>query len=358
MRPCVCDNVRPGRPFDRARDCPQCWMWRHVSRFNRAYGGDGAVTPVRRAGGLAACASLGERLPGQPCGSLARRCNYHGDATVAHGLTCPAAQRECGKCHDFIPADRPELPPIRRRHLVYHLLPVLGRWKRHVDELRRRWDLFDGTKTVAVLEQPGRATRTHGGEDNKTFDLDPPDRVAAYLPGDAAIIRVENDPARREVATWVPLWERVLDHAGPDDAVWYGHAKGVTRGHPPGSPVELWADLLYRLHLDHWPRVERSLAYHPITGVFLKAGVGFPDSRESTWHYSGSPFWVRAGEMRGRAWRLIPQAWYGTEAWPGLAFRDDEAGCFFHRGTVGDTNLYDRKAWDKILPEYERWASG
>lgn len=45
-RPCRCDNVRRGQPFDRGRDCPHCWQFHHLAPFNRAWGGDGQVVPV------------------------------------------------------------------------------------------------------------------------------------------------------------------------------------------------------------------------------------------------------------------------------------------------------------------------
>lgn len=385
MRPCACDRVRISQPFDRSRDCSDCWMWHHVERFNLAYGGDGVVYAIEIGPAHnpnrpiidtvmigttgphqpvmpvppdvhVACVSLGDLLPAQSCGSLARSCLLHNDATVAFGLPCPQARRQCAKCHDHLPANRPELPPIGKRHLAYHLLPVKGLWKRHVDELRRRWDLFDGTKTIAVMCQAGSATRTHGGEEGKAFELDNPRAVKDYLPsGRCEVVLLPNSTELREVQSWVPLWTRAVGKADPEDAIFYGHSKGVTRQHPPGSPVELWTDALHKLHLDHWPRVERSLRRYPITGAFLKSGQAFPDS-QSSWHYSGSFFWVRADDMADRPWRNIEQTWCGNEAWPGIAYPERDAGCFFHRASI-HANLYDHATWEAILLEYERWKT-
>lgn len=55
-----------------------------------------AKLPLR----LAACADLGERVPGQPCGSPLLRCLRHGDVTSRMG-PCAGAQRCCQTCPDY-----------------------------------------------------------------------------------------------------------------------------------------------------------------------------------------------------------------------------------------------------------------
>jgi hypothetical protein len=155
------------------------------------------------------------------------------------------------------------------------------------------------------------------------------------------------------VATWTPLWERVLGDAADNDVVLYAHAKGVTRNVDPGNSCQWWASLAYTLHLDHWPLVAAQLARFPVTGAFKKVGHGFP---RSAWHYSGTFFWVRVGDFRTRPWQAIDRVWFGTEAWPGTAYHPDEAGCLFLSGVVPQLDLYSPELWtDVVRPRYAEW---
>lgn len=63
------------------------------------------VAPKRVALNLVPCAHLGNRVPGQPCGSPLLRCNLHGDITTRF-TACAGAQRCCATCGDD-PAKRP-----------------------------------------------------------------------------------------------------------------------------------------------------------------------------------------------------------------------------------------------------------
>jgi FkbM family methyltransferase len=70
-----------------------------------------AARPVRPLPLLARCPDVGERVPGQPCGSPLLRCNRFGDTTVRFG-TCQDAQRSCQSC-DHHPARAPLPDPVR-----------------------------------------------------------------------------------------------------------------------------------------------------------------------------------------------------------------------------------------------------
>lgn len=259
-------------------------------------------------------------------------------------VTCPC--RGCGpRCPGYAVESEVEPDPgCARRHLVYHLLPVAGNgaWQRGVDQLRGRWPLFTGTKTVAIMT--GQCSHP----------LDTSAAVREQLPPDCSVIELPNDPNLREVVSWIPLWQRVLAAAAPQDAILYAHTKGVTRKVDPGNSCQWWASLLYSLMLDHWPSIARQLGRHPITGAFKKVGHGFAGSR-SAWHYSGSFFWARASDFQRRPWRKIDRKWWGNESWPGTAYTAPEAGCLFHEGRVPSLNLYDPRYWPLVRMEFERW---
>jgi hypothetical protein len=167
---------------------------------------------------------------------------------------------------------------------------------------------------------------------------------------------VKNDPDRREVATWGPLWAALKPDTGPHDSVLYAHAKGVTRNVDPGNSCQWWASLLYSLSLDHWPRVADALRRQPVAGSLKKVGRGFGGCN-SAWHYTGAFFWMRAGDALERVRRTpCPAAWWGVEAWPGVAYTPAEGGVLWKIGAVPELDFYDPRKWPDYRREYAEWV--
>lgn len=317
------------------------------------------------------CGELGPELK-RSCGATLHRCARFGDL-ASKGGRCLDAQRACMDCdyHTALlslgspqrsAAKVDRFGPVGKRHLVYHLLPVGGNgiWRRGVDALRLRWSMFTGRKVVAVATGGPIREQVDAQEGiaapSRTLPLDPVAAVRAYLPDDAEVIEVPNDPAQWERVSWAKLWARVLDGADDLDAVLYAHAKGVTRR--PGSPCHRWADLLYALNLDHWPEVEAVLRHHPIAGSLVKRGKFFgPPSDASDWHYSGNFWWLRAGDARKAVASVpVPSDRWGAEAWPGIAFPLAEAGEVFGPGG-SDFHLYDPAHLDRVLASHAQWLA-
>lgn len=252
--------------------------------------------------------------------------------------------------------------PVAKRHLIYHLLPVKGHvWRSGVDQLRARWNLFDGRKLVAIATGP--VFTWDGTGLTRRYELESAAAVRAYLPRDAEVIEVPNDPKVREVATWSRQWSRALSAAGDNDAILYAHAKGVCR--PLGTPAHRWADMLYTLSLDHWPRVAELLARFPIAGSLRRRNYSSGPS-VIPWHYAGTFFWVRAGDMRLRPWQEVTaDSWlekiapgWSNEAWPGTAYHVDESGLIFGE-LPGDRrgDPYQPGTWPAIEQEYAKWIA-
>ena len=244
-----------------------------------------------------------------------------------------------------------------QKNLVYHCYPVAANpaWKWNLDQLRKRLPLFDGKRVIALaLDQS-----TVGAEE-----------VMEYLPGVEWIV-MKNDPSLCESASWVPLWESMRDEPG---VTFRGHAKGVTNFEKeltgkfgsitekgkvrcyqikstwkvlppiPGrmETMRLWADILYRTNLDHWPLVERSLTEKPIAGS-LRCNFPFRKSlrhvtgaaREFAkqfwipWVYLGSFYWARNEDFFRRNWRIVPQQFTGVEIWPSKNYSFKESACLF-----------------------------
>lgn len=267
----------------------------------------------------------------------------------------------CTGCSPACPGYEAELPPevfapVGRRHLVCHVLPVAGNgvWQRSVDSLRLRWPLFTGHRVFAVATGgPVREQRT-----GRTLTLDTPAAVRAYLPAGSEVIEVPNRPDRWELQSWPRLWARVLQ-CGDADAVLYCHAKGVTR--PADSPAHRWADALWRLSLDYWPEVARRLRSYPVVGPFTKVGPFGTKTGVGTglaaWHYSGNFWWARAVTMRAKLAAVpVPQDPWGCEAWPGIAFRPDEAGSLLGDVTPG-LDLYRPENLARLDALLARWQA-
>lgn len=226
-----------------------------------------------------------------------------------------------------------------RRHLVYHLYPG-PRWRQRVDAIVSHWSLFTGRVHVAAAL------------DSKTPTLA---EVKAAFPADADVFEVRNDPkdTGRERVSWQPLWDRVLSHATDGDVILRAHSKCTSLWRQGNPALVWWTEILESLCLDRWPLVEAALQSHPIVGPF-KTPYGWNGGH---WHYSGSWYWVRAGEVRARG-TVAPANTWGVEVWPGLAFQPHEAG-EIGPSIPGGRHLYDRASWvgtpTAILPQYREW---
>jgi hypothetical protein len=227
------------------------------------------------------------------------------------------------------------------RHLLYHVYPIktCQTWRFNLDQLKARWPLFNGRRIIAVAYGP---------------ETVPPTEVVRYMGAcEADYIMSRNVPQLREVETWLKLWP-ALGEVNNADAVFCAHAKGVTRPVDPGTSVHRWASLLYETCLDYWPIVEEILGRHPIAGALKKVGYGFEGSR-SSWHYSGTFYWVRFGDARTR-WREIDRVWWGTESWPGIHWTNDFAGAIFHQGGVPSLDMYNLGYLNGVVePALRKW---
>jgi hypothetical protein len=222
--------------------------------------------------------------------------------------------------------------PIKTRHLLYHLWPRSGSvWKEHLAGIERRLPLFNGRKIVSIVE------------DETTDDVD-------ILWADK-IIRMRNDPKLGEVVTFVPKLKELSD-MGSDEAAFYCHGKGVKHDNSDNVTVHLWSDIMSEVLLDHWPYIGGLLATHPIVGAFKSLGRSLSPTGPA-WFYTGTYYWFR-NDIFSRNWRHVDQAYWGTEAWPGVQFSEWEGACAFLSGSSARLNLYDMNLMmTKIEPRLE-----
>lgn len=248
---------------------------------------------------------------------------------------------------------------VNKRHLIYHVLPVSnGVWQKGVDQLKKRWSLFNGRKIISVMSGSPVMEQVDGNEGilapPKLIPLDPIKMVKDYLPKGCEVVESINDSTKWELSSWSVLWDSVLNSIDPTDAVLYAHAKGVTRR--ANSPCHPWAELMYTLALDYWDLIQEKLTKYPIVGSLIKWGRFFrPPLTASAWHYHGNFFWARAGDIKQRLSAVpIPNDRWASEAWAGIAYRPHEAGEIF-----GPSNrsvfLYNPSQLRQVLIEYAAW---
>ncbi|MDM0001802.1 glycosyltransferase [Variovorax sp. J22P240] len=204
------------------------------------------------------------------------------------------------------------LPASLRRNLLFHVWPVRGdTWRWNIHELKRRIDLFNGRRVIGIVcdarSEPAQA-------------------VQDCLAGHGCEFVIAPNDARGEVVTFAQMLARVAS-TDADALSYYAHAKGVK--YEPAFPpaVRRWAEVQYKVTLDDWPGVREQMQRHALTGIFRKYGRFRNHQNVGDWHYSGTFFWMRHAQVFTRAWQDVPQFYGGVEAWPGMQFRREEAGC-------------------------------
>lgn len=241
---------------------------------------------------------------------------------------------DCVKCQHFVLSD-----PIAVRHLAYHVYPLLDSdvWRWNVNQLKRRWNVFNGQKVIAVVT------------DNTTDSLD---TVRRHVDDDGAIfIELPNDPDRGEAVTFQIMMEVLWEHVEPGHAVFRAHAKAVTK--PQSVADLLWADTMYNVLLDYLPLVRERLTVSLMAGCFTPMVCGMPPGRL---FFPGSFYWFRHNVFE-RDWQKIDPGFYGVENWPGTVCRPEELTSLLPvlPGLDGH-QLYDEDAWRwRIGPHVDAW---
>jgi len=230
------------------------------------------------------------------------------------------------------------LPRPTTRHLLYHCYPRRGsEYRKRLLALREVLPLFNGHKRIAIV--------TDGTCDPVEWAAD---QIAA--PG-VQIIKLRNNPDRREVETFLPLFNDLAADTSPNSCTFYGHAKGVSRG--DRQDIRWWTESLEELCWYYWPLVERLLTHYAAAGPFKELGRGWTkDLSLSVWHYSGTFFWFRNDcVFTDPDWRVIDQFWSGMESWLSLHVHPAAAGTIFGQGSLIAMDMYYPQTWrDTIFP--------
>ncbi len=222
------------------------------------------------------------------------------------------------------------------RNLVCHIFPWSDgqQWRRSVDHLLSRWDVFSGKKIVAVAVSQCTDTVSHVVE------------AFGEHAGEIEFLEFVNNPDLREGHTLAPMLEKV-ESLDPNEITFYCHAKGSTRPHGDATS-HLWRDVMFHVCLDDPRLAECGLQDKSICGAFRLFG-----SEGRDWIFAGSFYWFRHDAVFSRDWRNVPKIWTAVENWPCTMFRREESRCLFLDNCQ---TPYDENYWaDVILPSFHQW---
>ena len=200
-------------------------------------------------------------------------------------------------------------------------------WRKTVEHLLANWRQFDGRKVVSIAT------------DQCCDDADGVIEAFGDVAGEIEFIERENIKPLQEVASFVPMMERVIDEPG---ITLYCHAKGCTH-HDPRSPSHKWRDAMAAACLEYPELVDCAFEDGAnICGAFRSHGLwAFPGYHN--WHFAGTWFWFRNARALELEWRNVHQSFEGVEAWPGI-FPVDESCCLFF-DNANTAHLYWLSFW-------------
>jgi hypothetical protein len=218
------------------------------------------------------------------------------------------------------------------RHLTYFVYPKTeDSWKWNLQELSKRWELFNGKRILGIASDDQsakpQAVIDYAASLGMTFDH---------------VLVAKNKAKLREVVLFEPMLKLLHPQsAGENEVVFSGHAKG--QKYIDSSYTRDWADVMYRVNLDHWPSVENALSTSLFAGAFREYGLFH---RGFDWIYSGTFYWWRLAEIGKRQWNNVDQWFGGTESWPGKLCDPRESACLFMNNS---TRLYDKSYWKNAV---------
>lgn len=222
---------------------------------------------------------------------------------------------------------------VRRLNLVYFIYPARHPdrvWEWNIAELLRRLHHFNGRRIITVASNgPG------GG-----LEVDPPEAVVSAFAGHDVEFRfVINDPKRGEAPHFLPAMREIAS-TDPSEAIFYAHAKGVSRRQQVDE-LRAWTAAMYHHNLDRIDEVCSLLRRWPCAGI--AKSYGFPEAfligrtlktyseggrPWHAWHYAGTFWWARHDALFSRPdWEDFEIYNYATEKYLANFFRSDEALC-------------------------------
>lgn len=217
-------------------------------------------------------------------------------------------------------------PAITIRNLIYHVYADKKNevWRKNVQQLTKRWNLFNGRRIIAVATcKEAHVLDTVKAEFSNSTD-------SLYS---TEFIRFFNDANLREVATFLPMLDMIYS-LSPVEATFYAHTKGNTNKKENTLGMARWRNAMYANLLDRPTDVKCELSLFSAVGTtVLEGGFNFPSKLKfgtGFWMFSGTFFWFRHDAIFSKpAWQNVPADRYGAEAWLGTFIPISEVQSMF-----------------------------
>lgn len=236
------------------------------------------------------------------------------------------------------------------RNLIMFIFPAKGpvgqvaEWRRNLDQVLQRIDLFNGRRIFAIAVD----------HTTDTFD-----EVESVLTGHRCeILQFANRRDLGEVVAFKTLLERVKT-TNPNEITYYCHAKGASKQHSDQLPqIRRWADAMNEVLLDGIDDVQEALKTKTFAGAFRQISAQFPSGLTASynWHYPGTFFWFRHDIVfTNTTWDKVAEQYWGSEAWPGTQCPASQSACLL-MDRVKLASLYTARSWDtEAQPALDVW---
>lgn len=199
-----------------------------------------------------------------------------------------------------------------KRHFMFYLYPWNGRdWRWHVNKIRAHRGAFNGKCAIIIAT------------DDRTEDINVVRQEVSSLGFE--VFEERNNKKLPMVSEFHKHLE-FFKSTNRDEAVFFGHSKGVSHIQADGSPnlsTLSWAETMFKLNLDCPTLVDKLLERYKAVGAFKYFGPhgGAP------WHYAGTFFWLRCDALYSRDWRTPSNDYFDVEGFPGRIVKDEDAFC-------------------------------
>ncbi len=215
---------------------------------------------------------------------------------------------------------------IRIRSCIYHVAPLVTNeiWRRNIEQLAARWNVFNGCRAIAIAY----------GDTCHDFDY-----VANWISSqgidNCQMLRVQNDRSFREVASFRTLLDRAYS-TSPHEATFYAHSKGNST-YDDVRGATYWRNAMYNRLLDDADSCMEFLSQgFPAVGCCKM--IWGRDRRSpypsrlahGLWMFAGTFFWFRNSRVFTHPrWKDVPRDRYGAEAWLSGLFGPTECKSIF-----------------------------
>jgi len=243
------------------------------------------------------------------------------------------------RIHDISPKKFTATPILNLHYFLYPRYLESSAW--HLDRLQSEIGQFNGRRVCCV------AVDANTVQSDLRTQLDAVFTDVYYVP---------NNPARRELAGFIPSLEMLYSH-DENAAICFAHAKGQQAGTSVCPTIRKWIDACYETVVFNWPQTMAAMEQgFPVAGSFKVLGQ-FRSSKYK-WHYSGSYWWGRSAAIFANPlWKSVCARWWGSESYVGRHWSHDEGYCLFADNTAA-SSAYNHEMWaNRYNAELEQWRA-